>query len=331
VRAEYGLLWLTFGSVMQWGLEGGIASGIICSTLFFAYAYARSQVASFGAVATRSSVVRTVEQQAALDLFWPDAVRQGPVVVFVHGGYWQRSHRLAFSHLAQGLLAHGVAVAMPSYDLCPGVTLSQLVEQVRDSVAFLHRRLGRRFLATGHSAGGHLTTMLMATDWRARGVPDGIVPAGMPISGLFDLEPLIQTTVNTAVGLDAAEAVDDIGAGKMLGSDDGRCRLAVEGRRAGDDAGHAGDLGGDDGHVGGGQKRVFAAGNVAADGLDRDVLVAEDDAGHGFDLDVLEGGALVFGEVFHLRLGELDVCDVAGGQLGQTVLNFGVGQPVVVA
>ena len=145
-------------------------------------------------------------ERQALDLFWPDTARQGPVAVFVHGGYWQRSHRLAFSHLAQGLLAHGVAVAMPSYDLCPGVTLAALVEQVRDSVAFLHRRLGRRFLATGHSAGGHLTAMLMATDWRARGVPDGIVAAGMPISGLFDLEPLIQTTVNGALGLDAAEA-----------------------------------------------------------------------------------------------------------------------------
>lgn len=145
-------------------------------------------------------------ERQALDLFWPDAARQGPVAVFIHGGYWQRSHRLAFSHLAQGLLAHGVAVAMPSYDLCPQVTLAALVEQVRDSVAFLHRRLGRRFLATGHSAGGHLTAMLMATDWAARGVPDGIVAAGLPISGLFELEPLIQTTVNGALGLDSAEA-----------------------------------------------------------------------------------------------------------------------------
>lgn len=145
-------------------------------------------------------------ERQALDLFWPDAARQGPVAVFVHGGYWQRSHRLAFSHLAQGLLAHGVAVAMPSYELCPSVTLAALVEQVRDSVAFLHRRLGRRFLALGHSAGGHLTAMLMATDWAARGVPAGIVAAGMPISGLFDLEPLTHTTVNTALGLDAAEA-----------------------------------------------------------------------------------------------------------------------------
>jgi len=145
-------------------------------------------------------------ERQALDLFWPGAARQGPVVVFVHGGYWQRSHRLAFSHLAQGLLAHGVAVAMPSYELCPNVTLATLVEQVRDSVAFLYRRLGGRFLVTGHSAGGHLTAMLMATDWATRGLPADLVPAGMPISGLFDLEPITHTTVNGALGLDVAEA-----------------------------------------------------------------------------------------------------------------------------
>lgn len=145
-------------------------------------------------------------ERQAVDLFWPTIGREDPVVVFIHGGYWQRSHRLAFSHLAQGLLAHGVAVAMPSYDLCPIVTLATLVDQVRNSVAFLHNRLGRRFLVTGHSAGGHLTAILMATDWAVRGAPSGLVAAGMPISGLFELEPLTHTTVNTALGLDVAEA-----------------------------------------------------------------------------------------------------------------------------
>ncbi|MCC6720289.1 MAG: alpha/beta hydrolase [Acetobacteraceae bacterium] len=145
-------------------------------------------------------------ERQALDLFRPGPAPGGPVVVFVHGGYWQRSHRHAFSHLAQGLLAHGVTVAIPSYDLCPQVSLAALVEQVRDAVAFLHRRLGGRFLVTGHSAGGHLAAMLMATDWAARGAPSDLVPACMPISGLFDLEPLIHTTVNDALGLDVAEA-----------------------------------------------------------------------------------------------------------------------------
>ncbi len=142
----------------------------------------------------------------ALDIFWPDAGRTGKMVIFVHGGYWQRAHRTVFSHLSRGMLCHGIGVAMPSYELCPHVSLATLVEQVRAAVGFLHRRIGGRFLTIGHSAGGHLTAMLMATDWAARGLPADLVPAGLPISGLFDLEPLTHTSVNDALGLDITEA-----------------------------------------------------------------------------------------------------------------------------
>jgi MFS superfamily sulfate permease-like transporter len=65
VCAEYGLLLATFGAIMQWGLEGGIAAGVVFSTVYFALAYARSQVAAIDVMdGARSSVVRTVEQQA---------------------------------------------------------------------------------------------------------------------------------------------------------------------------------------------------------------------------------------------------------------------------
>lgn len=142
----------------------------------------------------------------ALDIFWPAAGRDAPLAVFVHGGYWQALDRTMFSHCARGLLAHGVAVALPSYDLCPEVTLAVLVEQVRDAAAFLARRRGGRMLAMGHSAGGHLAAMLLATDWAARGLPADTVVAALPISGLFDLPPLTHTSVNSALGLDEAEA-----------------------------------------------------------------------------------------------------------------------------
>ena len=142
----------------------------------------------------------------ALDLFWPGAARAAPVAMFIHGGYWQRLDRSGFSHLARGLLAHGIAVAMPSYDLCPTVTLAALIEQVRDAAAFLARRHGGGMLAAGHSAGGHLVAMLLATDWAARGLPRPAVRAALPISGLFDLPPLTHTTVNDALRLSAAEA-----------------------------------------------------------------------------------------------------------------------------
>lgn len=145
-------------------------------------------------------------ERQALDIFWPGPARDAPIAIFVHGGYWQGLHRTMFAHLARGLNAHGIAVAMPSYDLCPQVALAVLVEQVRDAAAFLYGRLQRPMLAMGHSAGGHLAAMLLSTDWPARSLPTHTIAAALPISGLFDLPPLTHTSVNVALGLDEAEA-----------------------------------------------------------------------------------------------------------------------------
>ncbi|NOG71784.1 alpha/beta hydrolase [Roseicella sp. DB1501] len=142
-------------------------------------------------------------ERERLDLFRPGPGEDWPTALFIHGGYWQALDRSFFSHLARGLLARGVAVAIPSYDLCPQVTLEAIIGQMRAAALLLHRRTGRRLLASGHSAGGHLTAMLMATDWRAQDarLPADLVPAGLPISGVFELEPLLPTTIAAALHL----------------------------------------------------------------------------------------------------------------------------------
>jgi arylformamidase len=143
-----------------------------------------------------------------LDLFRPEGVTSPPVAIFIHGGYWQALDRSACSHFARGLLAHGVAVAMPSYDLAPQAPVTQMVAQMRGAAAMLFRRLRRRPLVIGHSAGGQLTAMLMATDWVAQdpALPFDLAPAGLPISGVFELEPLLPTTIARALHLTPAEA-----------------------------------------------------------------------------------------------------------------------------
>jgi arylformamidase len=141
-----------------------------------------------------------------LDIFWPGPARDAPIAMFIHGGYWSALDKSFGSHLAVGLLAHGVAVAMPSYDLCPQVTLAELTEQLRAAAEFLWRRHARRLLVCGHSAGGHLAAMLMATDWPARDLPPHLAAAGLSLSGLFDLAPLVQTSINGALRLTDAEA-----------------------------------------------------------------------------------------------------------------------------
>ncbi len=111
--------------------------------------------------------------------------------------------------------------------------------------------------------------------------------------------------------LDAAEAVDLIRAGEVLGGDDGGRRPPLERWGAGDDARNARDLGRDDGHVGRGEEGIFAARHVAADRVHRDVLMAEDDAGPRLDLQIKQGAALVLGEGADLRLREVDIVDLA--------------------
>ncbi len=143
-----------------------------------------------------------------LDLFWPETgeTKSAPVALFIHGGYWQALDRSACSMLARGLNARGIAVALPSYDLCPAVSVGHVVGQMRAASLLLHRRLGRRLLAMGHSAGGQLVAMLMATDWPALGGPARLVGAGLPISGIFELEPVRATSMGKALGLDAEGA-----------------------------------------------------------------------------------------------------------------------------
>lgn len=135
-----------------------------------------------------------------------------PLFVFIHGGYWQSLDHKPFSFMAAPLVAQGMAFAAMTYDLCPTVSMTRLTEQVREGIVWLYRnaaRLGfdaRRIFVGGHSAGGHLTAMLLLTDWTRYGVPAGIVKGGLSISGLYELEPVRLAYVNEALRLDAAEA-----------------------------------------------------------------------------------------------------------------------------
>jgi arylformamidase len=140
-----------------------------------------------------------------IDYFAGDG--EGPIVVFIHGGYWQALDGSSFSHLAAGLNAHGIGVAIPSYELCPAVSVDDIIEQMRAATREL-ARLGRPLVVSGHSAGGHLAACLLATDWRAldASLPSDLVVAAYAISGLFDLVPMIETSINNALRLDRATA-----------------------------------------------------------------------------------------------------------------------------
>ncbi len=133
-----------------------------------------------------------------LDIFWPaDTDRQTcPIAVFIHGGYWQAQDRKSFSHMANGLNRRGVALFMPSYDLCPDTNVGAITDQAAAACTWIWRNYGRRIAVGGHSAGGHLTGAMMIRDFSAMGAPSDLVINSLPISGLFDLRDLVATTIN---------------------------------------------------------------------------------------------------------------------------------------
>ena len=143
-----------------------------------------------------------------VDLFLPPNGAAAPLAVFVHGGYWRSLDPSLHSHVARGLNTRGVAVAITGYDLCPIVTIADIIEQIRRVCVFLWQRREQRMLVYGHSAGGHLAACMVATDWPSLypKAPADLVPAGYAISGLFDLAPLLKTSMNQDLKLTAETA-----------------------------------------------------------------------------------------------------------------------------
>src|SRR5208283_1133636 len=133
-----------------------------------------------------------------IDLLLPEACEAAPLALFIHGGYWRSLDPSSFSHMARGLNGRGVAVAVVGYDLCPIVSVSDIIEQIRRACVFLWLRLGRQLMIYGHSAGGQLAAAMVATDWPTLypKAPPDLVPAGYAISGVFDLTPLVGLSMN---------------------------------------------------------------------------------------------------------------------------------------
>jgi arylformamidase len=145
-----------------------------------------------------------------LDVFLPKASGRAPVHVFIHGGYWHRLDKADFSFVARAF-PEAVTVVV-NYALVPSVDFDALVQQVRASIAWVHANAlafggdPERITVSGHSAGGHLVAMLLATDWSRLGAPAAVVKAACAISGLFDLEPIRLCYLNDALALSPESA-----------------------------------------------------------------------------------------------------------------------------
>jgi len=98
-----------------------------------------------------------------IDLFLPADTPKG-LAIYVHGGYWRTFSKSDWSHLADGAIAAGWAVAVPSHTLAPDATIPEITREIGDAIDFAAREIPGPIRLAGHSAGGHLVCRMLCTD-----------------------------------------------------------------------------------------------------------------------------------------------------------------------
>jgi arylformamidase len=139
-----------------------------------------------------------------LDIYAADTAG-GPVLVYIHGGYWRSGTKEDNCNFVPTFTKRGVTVALVEYDLCPTVTVTDIVRQTRASIAWVYKNITRysanpsRLYLSGHSAGGHLTAMALANDWEKQSLPRDLIKGAVATSGVFDLDVVARISVQEQV------------------------------------------------------------------------------------------------------------------------------------
>lgn len=196
--------------------EGAVYRGMDQATLDAAYNNSEAVKDSAERVAAweRRGVAVRAADNARLDLAYGPLPRnktdyfsagpKAPLFVFIHGGYWQRNSKETFSYIAEGLVPLGISVAIPGYTLAPDASLTQIVAETMRAIDHLLASAEEldfdpaRVFVGGWSAGGHLAAVA-AEHAGVAGV--------MPVSGVFDLEPIRKTYINDKLCLAEEEVL----------------------------------------------------------------------------------------------------------------------------
>lgn len=148
----------------------------------------------------------------ALDLF-PAPKKGAPINIFIHGGAWKSGHKDEVSFPAPVFHEAGANFVAVNFDLVPDVMLEEQVRQCRAAIAWVYRNAEtfggdpERIYVSGHSSGGHVTGVMTITDWEGiYGLPADIIKGAAPISGMYDLAPVIRSWRNSYLKMDEERA-----------------------------------------------------------------------------------------------------------------------------
>lgn len=142
-----------------------------------------------------------------LDIFPAAGRGPAPTQVFFHGGYWRALDKSTYSFMALSMAPAGIATVLVNYDLCPAVTLDDIVSQTIAALAWVYRNGAahgcdpQRLYVSGNSAGAHLAAMALAQDWRARDLPADLIKGACCITGIYDVAPVLHIDANAEIRL----------------------------------------------------------------------------------------------------------------------------------
>ncbi|CAD7085980.1 unnamed protein product [Hermetia illucens] len=138
-------------------------------------------------------------ERQLLDIYYKDHEEGTPVIVFIHGGYWQEFSKDVSAFWLTPYLENGCRVILLGYDLCPAVTLTELVDEIKCglkySLQYAAETNAKAVSIVGHSAGAHLA--IAAFDKEIVGLPSiNLVRSVYLVAGLYDLGVIVNSSVN---------------------------------------------------------------------------------------------------------------------------------------
>jgi arylformamidase len=145
------------------------------------------------------------------DVF-PGARGGAPVLIFIHGGWWYFLDKSDFSYVVRPFVERDAVVVNVNYPLAPAARMGDIVSAVREAVLWVRENVSRwggdpgNISIAGHSAGGHLSTCMSFTDWSAHGIVGNPIRANCPVSGLYDLMPILNAPQNERIQMRTEDA-----------------------------------------------------------------------------------------------------------------------------